>query len=925
MLTEISLGTDDSRIFPARIIPIELPDPNLDGFWRSGKSHTVSTNGSGIFTGASGHTVSWRLKSSKLWISLLDLNGDSNGSNILEFSTQVAILENCVALSQLDHSLVVDFLTCEGVMYTLHFPYKCFFDWSPPHFWKQMKKPLNFYNEVPLKLHAVDAHTLVVCLSNGELAKLSRHDPLDNVDIDARFNSSESFLRRMVSSQTVPDHPKLSVHAPIAVASTESDLITYSINNEILWWDLAKLTVKKTIPGKNAAHYLVQPSNYLKVSGTQVCVFNIDCFVVYASYEPKYKLSIPNPVKGWHLVDYVFDAATETLVAGWKSDGVSRIFEISESSTQEVNPKHFPYLVPDKGDLDRFFDNIVSTFSLDIIMKAFEKSGGEILDGDSTLSLRSSIFQLLGEDTLTWASFATLCQSIEASEGELFSLVSSNGVLWTMRRSFPTILVRKQTSERNEVSELIDKLWGCFSAEAAGSFERALQSYLETTCIGATAMASIYENHIEPYLNEESIIDVRSSMEELENLDNALLNLLNFSYKDECIQDSPLTPVGIAAISGFALRSAGEFQELTTKVLLFTFLAMGEKLIDRAVQIFRSGTQLLRSAKAILSLQVPLGSSGKYNIKVAVLQICLLQHPLRIKNINSLLPAVWKLLDFTRGDNAELLLTLLKERWDSASLLAAAQYLGNDKSSLYVKACALLTNPNSRASGVKLARKISLSKCGVSGNRGSGLSNYYIELAKLCGAYDLGIDSALEFAKLAAQYAPRSGHITIFTTLLDMSLYANNDLAAYEAICELYNRGDPEFDLHLRQFLSSVLSRRPVSYICNELIFAGFGDEVAKAIIQTEVIGGVDSYRLLYCWYISRRNYVGATKALYARILDMKSSKSSSPADVKVMKELYSMSVNALSIIDPQDRWFVVAQKVITQGDIIREYEMISA
>lgn len=986
MFTETTLVSESSaRLHAPRVLNVVLPETEQNlGNEKAALNESAATtildrgvqahlaSAAGVVVRESKDlgvgSVMWRVTDDAHAISLepLDTNGEPAGYSTIEFrSGGASILPNFVtATDDRGLALILDFFTADGILYTVSVDYKQFtnseFDTTQP--WCVMKQPIVFDLVNPQVLYAVSAKLLLLSLGDGSLLSFSRKSALGMLESN-QFSDphAPSGLRWMFrnADDRVEGKPHLSKRTIVAIDSSKDFAVTYSINNEIKLWSLAKSSCvyRKPCEDEKAALRLL-PGPYVRFDDTKEYIAaytpsngrpGIEVFKLSdeslksaskATHEPS------DTPANWLLTALLFykDAGLFKITAAWRSNlsSIVKCLEINAETfaTKSIVASSYEakslLSLPDESDLEHFISNIFSTdrYSDFALRRALQIYSGsppapyESLEsyarGAVQRAVQTSSDPNQKSPRLQWLRLDRICREIEAQSSELLGLAHIPGkdLTWILRSGHISLL----TPANNAVAlaESFSRTYNTLSKPILYAVESTLTSLITTPSdrLPFDAMEEIYRAMSESGANT-SVADTAS-------LGKALTETLQsiLAKPTVTVSASPMTPLGAELLARTIANFSQEVRKFAVRAIALIILAVSEGKLSNDVELFEAAVSIFKSASSILSLRAAAGASPHhgYSSWASGLEIGIALAQIRVdgQNLNQLPQLLWQVVDVSSGSKGLALFYDLSLK-NYAGIEQVAAYLPNTAAGVFVKGLGLLrTYPteakqliSSVVPTIALREQPELEFLGAEVAKASGFSLVYLSVSRLAEGAG-ALEAALHFARLAAQSPVAESQ----RQLQRLALAAGDLDCAYQVICTLHRLGDSQVRKGILHLLEAAAKQGKADHVLRGFPFIGMVEIVHEILVNQPTIGGIPSYKLLYVWCITREDYVGAATAIYKNLSATKSDAlRGDPSEAVAARfDWYTILLNALKCADEEDRWMVVGQQVVTLKDVEQEY-----
>ncbi|PRT56605.1 hypothetical protein B9G98_04225 [Wickerhamiella sorbophila] len=987
MFTETTLVSDSSaRLHAPRVLNVVLPETDLNSrnstgalnesaaaavLDRGARAYLASAAGVVVreSMGLAAGSIMWRVIDDAHAISLepLDTNGEPLGYSIIELrSAGSPILPNFVtATDDRGLALVLDFFTADGILYTISLDYKQFtnseFDTSQP--WCVMKQPIVFDLVNPQVLHSVSPKMLLLSLADGSLLKFSRTSALGMLE-SSQFSDqfAPSGLRWMFrnSEDRVEGKSHLSKRTIVAIDSSKDFAVTYSINNEIKLWSLAKASCvfRKPCQDERAALRLL-PGPYVRFdnTGEYVAAYlpsdgrsGIEIFKVFSQGLESTSKPTHEPSEtpaNWLLTALIFYKNTSLfkITAAWRSNlsSIVKCLEVPHdralASKSIVASRHEAkslLSLPEESDLEHFVSSIFSTerYSDFALRRALQIYSGsppapyEPLEAYARESVQRTVQTMTDPNQkslrLQWLRLDRICREIEAQSSELLGLayVPSRDLTWVLRSGHVSLLTPANLAVTS--AESFSKMFDSISKPALYAVESSLTSLITTPSdrLPFDAMEEIYRAFSQSSMNMPVL--------EYAGLEKALTETLQSTLTKPTItmSASPMTPLGAELLARAVADFSQEIRKFSVRAVAVIILAVSEGRLSNDVELFDAALSVFKSSSAILSLRAAVGSSPhhSYSSWASGLEIGISLAQVRVdgQTFCGLPQLLRQIVDVSSGSKGlELFYDLSLKNY--AGLDQVAPYLPNTAAGVFVKGLGLLRTYPAKAKQlisrvvptIALCEQPELEFLGTAVARASGFSLVYLSVSRLAEGAG-ALEASLHFAKLAAQSPVAESQ----KQLQRLALAAGDLDCAYQVICTLHRLGDSQISKGILQLLEAAAKQGKADHVLRVFPFIGMVEVLHEILLQRPTIGSVPSYKLLYVWCITREDYVGAATAIYKNLCATKAEPvRGDPSEAVAARfDWYTILLNALKCADEEDRWMVVNQRVITLKDVEQEY-----
>lgn len=886
----------------------------------------------GVFRGAD-LSVGWKVRGRGHEIELYPLELEASrlqgpGTRI-RLHVPAVVLPHCLSLASTDLHTVVDFITDSGHLYCVTIPHLCFRsgDETKANVAVKLTRQHSLDLVAPRLLKSVDAHTMLMPLVDGSLVRLDRASPQDSPTATTLVNPltkpAASGLARIFrsSSDKVPGRPRLSVNAACSLQVVGDHVIAYSVNNSVHTWSLKNNTCTQVISSDSpAVQYRLRPTEYVtSKDGTVVVDFpeHIETFALVGDQlVSRSTTTVPTELRQWFVTSLGILEDGRVIVS-FKLDMCARIYIVSEEWSHVGGYDHTALLdLPINDSITQTKKRVLETDAA-VVRLALSKLAVNV-DPDQTAhgliqSFEDELNTLIGTSTESksqWLRLDTLCREIEAEGGELLAIAPAlytegGAFLWSLRVSGVTMFCVTDDNTRAGIADAEEVLVtgrDLLSTVPESTLERVSELMLSSDLLmdRLESACTLLKKHIDQIkLSQMSRTDIGPRL-------RRYIATFGPSEPSAPQGSTQLSKLGREAAAmllyDYASHYAKNFQTIVSLAavsLVDGWLQGDSDLLLSAVEVLRRFSFISRVGLKNLHFDedVYLEDFGIHLAK----QLAYACDPVDV--LSRLLPVsepVAEITGFTRA----------------AGLCPATPEL------TVLKGMAFLAVGN-LGEGVRLAQHVSLSRPWPKffGAQPQTQAEWLYRIAEYAASVNAQ-DAALRFVRLSESLVEPADPVgpRLHELLFKLAIKAGDIASAYSALIRRFTTyRDPEVDELANEWISELITSaaQQGDEEARELVvsypFIGFAKSLQKTLATTNSFASVPAYKLRYAWFVAHDDFVGAANVVYEHIRNA--------ADAVRKVELYTVCLNALSLVAAESQWLKVGDTIVHFDDIKLEQD----
>lgn len=832
--------------------------------------------------------VTWRLvdKETSLILDSVDFSGNTGKSASVKLQCPARILSDCIAFSVTKDTVVVDFISFSGFLYTACIPFSVFSgeETLSGREWRVVKKPYAFDLIRPRLLCASEASKLIVALADGQILLLTR-DPLrplgDLTSVilqDPQQPHGFSWAFRSISEK-VPGYPHLNLRSAVSL-TVHGDLIaSYHVNNQVRLWSIEQSKCIQTI-GLGSSPTRVQPSKYIEWSpdGSLLAVVGQQSLTVLAIQDEglirQREIELPPEVHGKFVIGLEWSGSK--VVCAWKQNLSAWLMAFGDANVEKLLHRDSSKLMALPNENEDPKKLVYASYST------------------STRKMALDICKPAKDADEDWLRIDRVCREIEVQGSEMLAFLPLNtdaDQLLMVCGSHLSLVGQVDLAPvpLNGPSYI----WDAVDDDIRDDILGLLNSWNPQGSILDDINTIGLEVSVPEEAGAESIID--RWIEQFES------RLNNFGKCDGACAET---------LARLALRRAEQLRPQLQKLALYIIASFSEGLLNDAVGLYSRICRLYQSTNFV----------SIFMEHVEILEIGV--SGIEWTGLGEAAENAWS---FVHWHQFNLFRCLLDSQLVQPDVLyAVANKIIPGIPATFAKGLALLPSSEGETLVRQTAIPLASGKYGkLLPFVGSGLGEYYLGLSRLTTG-----PTALSLSISAHSSSPDAEEIALH--LMKCARDDNSLEWAYEAVCVLDRLNSPEINFALSTVLILACNQglAAAEAVLRDLPFIGMARRVHRLLSSNDVCGTLPSYKLLYRWHVAREDYVGAAAALYVQICRLQAqattaSVSKPSPKVEALFDLYTITLNVIKLAPQNERWIVASGRLVTASDIQSEYHKL--